>query len=108
MTLFRASLRRAAAAKDAVEARAILARALDPSDAGLQAAASAFERDMRPVRAAIISALEDGDVVALKGLRAILPHLLAEVNKDPELADVLALQIGKSFVEGLTKSRESR
>lgn len=74
--------------------------------ADLRAAEAAFERDMRPVREAIISALEAGDMEAMKGLRALLPHLLAEVNRSPELADVLAFQIGKAFVAGLTDGPE--
>lgn len=66
--------------------------------------AAAFEADMAPVRNAIISALEEGDTEALKGLRALLPHLLSEVNQSPALADHLAHQLGKAFLSGLNAS----
>jgi len=69
--------------------------------AEVERATAAFEADMRPVREAIVSALEDGDMEALRGLRALLPHLLAEVNGSPALADVLAHQLGKSLLQGL-------
>ncbi len=72
----------------------------------LEAAAAAFEQDMRPVSEAIVSALEAGSMEALRGLRALLPHLLADVNRDPELADVLAFHLGKSLVTGLTAKPE--
>jgi hypothetical protein len=68
---------------------------------------AAFERDMRPVAGAVVSALEAGDVEALKGLRAILPHLLKDVNRSPALADLLAHQLGKSFLEGLNAKPEA-
>jgi ribosomal protein S1 len=63
--------------------------------------AAAFEADMKPVRDAIVSALKAGDAEALKGLRAMLPHLLSDVNKSPALADHLAHQLGKAFLGGL-------
>ena len=81
-----------------------LNRTANASD--VEAAAAAFERDMRPVREAIVSALKAGDMEALRGLRAMLPHLLAEVNRSPDLADVLAFQLGKSLVTGLTAKPE--
>jgi len=71
-------------------------------DAALREAAAAFERDMKPVCNAVVGALKAGDVKALQGLRALLPHLLEEVNQSPELADLLAHQLGKSLVQGLT------
>lgn len=64
-------------------------------------AAAAFESDMQPVCNAIVSALEAGDLEALQGLHAILPHLLAEVNASPALADALAHQLGRALVSGL-------
>ena len=76
---------------------------LKPETGNLKAA---FERDMRPVVGAVVSALEAGDVEALKGLRALLPHLLADVNRAPALADLLAHQLGKSFLEGLNAKPE--
>ena len=107
MSPLRDSLRMAAQARDAREARAILATALDGADqtdrADLKAA---FESDMRPVCGAVVSALEAGDVEALRGLRALLPHLLADVNREPALADLLAHQLGKSFLEGLNAKPE--
>ncbi len=102
----------AAVARDAVSARAILAAALEGKAESenrkveTQDAVAAFQRDMRPVCGAIVSALEAGDVEALKGLRALLPHLLAEVNKAPALADLLAHQLGKSLLEGLNAKPE--
>jgi hypothetical protein len=85
------------------EAEALIAD-LEPS--ALSQAAAAFERDMRPTCTAIVSALQAGDMEALRGLRAMLPHLLADVNQDPTLADVLAFQLGKSFLAGLAAKPE--
>lgn len=65
-------------------------------------AATAFARDMQPVVSALASALHANDLEALKGLRALLPGLLREVNRAPALADLLALQLGAAFLEGLT------
>lgn len=73
---------------------------------GMEEPVAAFESDMRPVREAIVSALVAGDVEALRGLRALLPHLLAEVNESPALADLLAHQLGKSFLAGLKAEPE--
>ena len=39
-------------------------------------------------------------------VRALLPHLLADVNRAPALADLLAHQLGKSFLEGLNAKPE--
>lgn len=75
--------------------------------ANAEAAAAAFEADMRPVREAIIAALDDGDMESLRGLRALLPHLLSEVNEQPGLADVLAHQLGAEFLAGFSGSAES-
>ena len=69
-------------------------------------AAAAFEKDMHPVCMAVVSALEDGDIEALRGLRALLPHLLADVNRESALADLLAHQLGKSFLDGLNAKPE--
>ncbi len=88
------------------EAEGLIADLTANADTELQAAAKAFENDMQPVRDAIVSALEDGDMEALKGLRALLPHLLADVNSQPALADLLAHQLGKSFLEGLNAKPE--
>jgi len=84
-----------------VEATANAARFL-AEDQELRAAAESFEADMMPVRKAIIAALMAGDIEGLKGLKALLPHLLADVNESPALADLLAHQMGKALVEGLT------
>jgi hypothetical protein len=67
-------------------------------------AAAAFESDMAPVRGAIVAALQAGDLAALKGLRALLPHLLEQVNSDSTLADLLAHQLGKELLTGLTEA----
>ena len=64
-------------------------------------AAAAFEADMQPVCNAIVSALHANDTAALKGLRALLPHLLEQVNRDPSLSDLLAHQLGKSLLDGM-------
>jgi phage gp29-like protein len=74
------------------------------------AAAAAFERDMQPVCKAVVAALQAGDAHALKGLQALLPHLLEEVNASPDLADVLAHQMGKALLHGFTggKPEESQ
>lgn len=65
----------------------------------------AFEADMEPVHEAIVLALEAGDMEALRGLRAMLPHLLAEVNAEPELAKELTAMIGREVVRGMMDSR---
>jgi len=67
-------------------------------------AAAAFESDMAPVRNAIVSALKANDLDALKGLRALLPHLLEQVNANPTLSDLLAHQLGKELLTGLTEA----
>ncbi len=89
------------------EAEGLIADLSDPTDrTDLADATAAFESDMRPVCGAIVSALEAGDIEALKGLRALLPHLLADVNRAPALADLLAHQLGKSFLTGLKAAPE--
>lgn len=70
------------------------------------AAAAAFEADMVPVRDAIAEALEGGDMDSLRGLRAMLPHLLAEVNAEPALAEELTAMIGREVVLGMMGSHE--
>ncbi len=99
-------LLRAAAAMPPHRARmvvgAILARRQALADEPVSQAAAAFESDMRPVCAAVVSALQAGDIASLQGLRGLLPHLLAEVNQSPALAEVLALQMGRALVAGLT------
>jgi hypothetical protein len=78
------------------------AAASDESLAEFKARASkAFERDMQPICDALAGALRENDLAALKGLQALLPQLLAEVNKAPALADLLAIQLGQTFLEGL-------
>ena len=69
-------------------------------------AADAFESDMQPVCKAIVSALKADDMHALQGLRALLPHLLEEVNAAPALADLLAHQLGRSLLDGLKSKPE--
>lgn len=78
----------------------------DPFSGDLAAAAAAFERDMAPVRDAMVAALRDGDLEALRGLRAMLPGLLGDVNDQPALADVLAEMVGREVAESLTRRRE--
>lgn len=68
-------------------------------------AAGAFERDMAPVRVAMIEALQEGDLEALRGLRAMLPGLLADVLAEPSLADVLAEMIGGEVAERVEGGR---
>lgn len=81
--------------------------ATDPSADGLNTensaaeAAAAFEGDMRPVVGAIVSAIEAGDLEAFRGLRAMLPHLLAEVNESAGLQEALGRVLGEALVEGL-------
>lgn len=69
-------------------------------------AAATWERDMRPVREAIVKALRDGDMAALRGLRALLPTLLHEVNQQPLLADLLAMQLGQDVLAGMKANPE--
>lgn len=69
----------------------------------LEEAAAAFEVDMSPVRKAMVEALQEGDLEALRGLRAMLPGLLGEVLAEPSLADVLAGMVGREVAEGLTR-----
>jgi hypothetical protein len=83
------------------EADRVLANAADPEAGDLDALAAGFERDMAPVRDAIVEALEAGDLEALRGLRAMIPGLLEDVNKSPELADLLAAQLGKAVLAGI-------
>ena len=66
-------------------------------------AGAAFERTMQPVCTAIVGALQADDLDALKGLRALLPHLLREVNRDPVLGDLLAYQLGRELLAGFTE-----
>jgi hypothetical protein len=75
--------------------------------AALQQAAAAFQSDLQPVVTATVAALKAGDLETFKGLRALLPHLLAEVTATPALADVLARQMGQALVEGLTAKPEA-
>jgi hypothetical protein len=77
--------------------------------AAKQQAAAAWEQDMAPVRAAIVSALEAGDLAALRGLKGLLAPLLAEVNQQPALADLLAVQLGQELLAGMqTPPEEAR
>lgn len=106
-----AALIQAAAKLPPARARQVLALAAKAErstaeEAPLQEARAAFEKDMQPVCGAIVSALREGDVDALRGLRALLPHLLAEVNAEPALAGVLAQQLGKSLLTGLNAGPE--
>lgn len=71
-----------------------------------QRAADAFEADMRPVCLALAGALHANDLAALKGLQALLPGLLREVNKAPALADLLALQLGQTFLDAMKEETE--
>jgi hypothetical protein len=84
------------------ELEATTANSAPETEEWKRAAAAAFEHDMMPVRNAILSALRDGDVKAWEGLKAILPHLLDEVNQSPVLGDLLAHQLGKALLEGFT------
>ena len=56
---------------------------------------------MRPVVGAVVSALEAGDAEALRGLRSLLPHLLAEVNKSAGFQEALGRVLGEALVKGL-------
>jgi phage gp29-like protein len=79
----------------------------DRTDAeGLQEARRAFERDMQPIVSAVVEALKDGDNHALKGLKALLPELLREVNEEPELADLLTQQLGMAMMRGIMSKPE--
>jgi len=84
---------------------AILAHDAAPSPTSLEdfkaQAAAAFESDMQPVCNALSAALQAGDLEALRGLRALLPHLLNQVNQQPALGDLLAHQLGKQILEGM-------
>lgn len=72
----------------------------------VRALSRSFETDMQPVCKAIVAALKDGDMEAMKGLRAMLPHLLEEVTADPHLAGALSHQLGRALVAGLTAKPE--
>ncbi len=61
-----------------------------------------FRDDMKPIVSAVAASLQADDKSALLGLRAMLPHLLVEVNGDPVLTALLEHQIGKAVLEGLT------
>lgn len=79
---------------------AILAKAA-PATPGAEEAVAAFVQDMQPVVKAVAAALHAGDRAALEGLRGMLPHLLADINAHPALADVLAREVGRSVLEGM-------
>ena len=85
--------------------RALLAREAEPDGESLAdfktRAAAAFADDMQPVVTALASALHANDLSALKGLQALLPGLLRAVNRAPALEDLLAMQLGAAFLEGL-------
>lgn len=98
-------LLKAAADMPPARARMVLAAIAAKEDSARDVAA-AFERDMQPVCKALVSALRSGDMEALRGFRGLLPHLLAEVNESPELADVLAFHLGKSLLNGLRAKPE--
>lgn len=83
-----------------------VAEARSANGVDLAAAAAAFEADLRPVRDALVEALQAGDIAALRGLRAMLPGLLGDVNDQPALADVLAEMVGREVAESLTRRRE--
>lgn len=61
--------------------------------------AFAFERDMKPVSTAIASAMHGGDLIALQGLRRLLPGLLREVNHDPSVPMVLTRAMALALAE---------
>lgn len=63
-------------------------------------AGAAFEHTMQPVCDAIVSALH-GNLRDFQDLRILLPHLLRSVARNPELSDLLAYQLGKTFMDGL-------
>ena len=69
-------------------------------------AAAAFEKDMQPVCSAIVAALKDNDVEALKGLQALLAPLLREVGRTPSLSDLLSLQLGAEILAGMREVDE--
>jgi hypothetical protein len=91
-------------------ARAIMASMPDlestPSVKSVSDLSAAFATDMQPVCDAVTQALQAGDVAALRGLKAFLPHLLAEINAEPVLADLLAHQMGKAMLDGLNTKPE--
>lgn len=71
-----------------------------------RAAVRAFERDMQPVCKAVVEALQAGDRAALEGLRAMLPHLLEDVNRSPRLASALTKLLGREVLAGLAGEEE--
>jgi hypothetical protein len=72
----------------------------------LREAAAAFEADMQPVADALVSALEAGDAEALRGLRAMLPHLLPEVTESSGFREALGRVLGEALVEGMFGERK--
>jgi hypothetical protein len=68
-------------------------------------AGDAFERDMAPVCQAIVSALHGGNLQDFRDLRILLPHLLQSVMRHTELSDLLAYQLGRTFLDGLMEGR---
>lgn len=62
-----------------------------------QRAAAAFEKDLQPVRMAIVSALHAESREALEGLRHLLPGLLREINRAPAFADSLLRAMAEEF-----------
>jgi len=87
---------------DRAEAEAILGSLTTANSLeALPDAAAAFRGDMQPIVTAIAAALQHGDLAAFKGLRTLLPHLLAEVNAQPALADLLAHEVGAAVLAGM-------
>ncbi len=62
----------------------------------------AFKEDMQPLCKGIAAALHAGDLAALRGLRALLPHYLEQMSDAPALADLLALQLGSEIIVGMS------
>lgn len=64
-------------------------------------AAAAWESDMRPVRDALVAALQTGDLAALGEFRRRCPDLLEQINEQPALGAVLHRQLLRVFAASL-------
>lgn len=81
---------------------------LGAMDDFMQLAALAWERDMLPVRDALVAAVHAGDLDSLRELKERLPDLLDQVNEDPALAGVLHQQLFKVAAATLSEKPADR
>jgi hypothetical protein len=97
-----------AEARELIEALTRTANADDATTVMKIRAAAAWEDDMQSVRDAIAGALHAGGEDALRSLRVMLPGLLIEISRAPQLAAVLLEESFGAFVDVLLDGGEIR